>query len=335
MTRALSADQARDWGSLPSRAIHRSLPGIYRDIERFVVVTVVVIALLIVAAHARAAEVEPRAYVNTPVGVNFLLAGYCYTDGGLSTAASSPVKDAQLTMHTGLLAYARALDVWGKSGKIDVILPYSQLSGSATAGGKTFERNVSGLNDPRFRFSVNLYGAPALSLEEFSKYKQDLIIGASIQISAPLGQYDGQRLVNLGNNRWFAKPDIGISKAWGSLVLELSTGVYLFTRNDDFFGGKTLDQDPVYSPQVHVTYNFGRGIWAALSYTYDYGGRTTTNGVSNDDLQQNSRVGGTLAFPVNRNNSIKLYSSSGVHTSVGTNYDSIGILWQYRWGGGL
>jgi hypothetical protein len=67
--------------------------------------------------------------------------------------------------------------------------------------GQPRERNVSGLNDPRFRFSVNFYGSPALSLREFASYRQDLIIGASVAVSAPLGQYDRDKLVNLGNNR--------------------------------------------------------------------------------------------------------------------------------------
>jgi len=295
-----------------------------------------VFVLLFIATQAHAGEIEPRAYVNTPVGINFLLAGYSYSDGGLSTSGASPIKDAQLKVHTEYLAYARSLDVWGKSGKFDVILPYSQLSGTAMVEGQPRERNVSGLNDPRFRFSVNFYGAPALSLEEFAKYKQDLIIGASVQVSAPLGQYDNDKLVNIGNNRWFVKPDIGISKAWGPLSLELSTGVYFFSKNDEFFGGQTLEQDPIYTTQAHITYDVGRGIWAALSFNYDYGGRTTVNGVQQSDtLQQNSRVAATLALPVNRNNSIKLYASTGIYTSTGTDFDMVGIFWQYRWGSGL
>jgi hypothetical protein len=294
-----------------------------------------ILAIFLVVRPVCAGEIEPRAYANTPVGVNFLLAGFAYSDGGLATEASSPIQDAKLRMPTGILAYARALDVWGKSGKIDVILPYSQLSGEATAAGQTVERNVSGFNDPRFRFSVNFYGAPALSLQEFAKYQQDLIIGASLQVSAPLGQYDNDKMVNLGNNRWFVKPDIGISKAWGPFSLEFSSGVFLFSDNDDFFGGKTLDQDPVYTTQVHGTYNLGRGIWAALSGTYDYGGRKTIDGVRNDDIVENSRVGATLALPVNRNNSIKLFASSSIHTNSGGEYDMAGIIWQYRWGGGL
>jgi hypothetical protein len=294
-----------------------------------------VIALLFVAAQAHSGEIEPRAYVNTPVGINFLLAGYAYTDGGLSTAGSSPIKDANLKMNTGVLAYARSLDVWGKSGKFDVILPYSQLSGTAMVSGQPRERDVSGFHDPLFRFSVNFYGAPALSLKEFADYKQDVIIGASVQVSAPLGQYDNDKLVNLGNNRWFVKPDIGISKAWGAFTLELSAGVIFFSNNDDYFGGKKLEQDPVCSTQVHATYNIGGGVWVALSGNNDYGGRTTIDGVRSDDLMNNSRVGATVALPVNRNNSIKLFASSSVHTTSGKDYNLGGIVWQYRWGQGL
>jgi hypothetical protein len=293
------------------------------------------IALLFLAAQLHAGEIEPRSYVNTPVGINFLLAGYAYTDGGLSTQASSPIKDAQLTMNTGVLAYARTLDVWGKSAKFDAILPYSGLSGSALFMGQPKERNVSGFHDPLFRFSVNFYGSPALSLEEFADYKQDVIIGASVQVSAPLGQYDNEKLVNLGNNRWFVKPDMGISKAWGAFTLELSAGAYFFTNNNDYLDGKTLKQDPLLTTQVHASYNIGRGVWAALSWTYDYGGRSTVDGVTGDDSHSNSRVGATLALPVNRNNSIKLFGSTSLHTKAGTGFDLVGVVWQYRWGGGL
>jgi len=292
-------------------------------------------ALIFSATSAGAAELEPRAYANTPVGLNFLIAGYSYSEGGLSTNASSPIKDAHLKIHTETLAYARTLDVWGKSGKFDVMLPYSRLSGTAMLDGQPRDRHISGLNDPRFRFSVNFYGAPAMSMQEFADYRQNVLIGASVQVSAPLGQYDSGKLVNLGNNRWFIKPDIGISKAFGPLTLELSEGVTFFTKNDDYFGGNTLEQDPVYSTQAHVTYDFGRGVWGALDGTYDYGGRTTINGVQSGDVQKNSRVGVTLALPVNRNNSIKLYGSTGVSTRTGSSYNLGGIAWQYRWGSGL
>lgn len=307
----------------------------YRDVIECAVTVPIVLALFFVTVQAHAGDIEPRSFVNTPVGINFLLAGYSYSEGGLSTTASAAIEGAELEIHYGVLAYARALDVWGNSGKIDVILPYADLSGSAVLAGQQHERNISGLTDPLFRFSVNFYGAPALSLQEFANYRQDLIIGASVQVSAPLGQYDDEKLVNLGNNRWFVKPDIGVSKAWGDLVVELSTGVFFFSDNDDFFGGREKEQDPVSTTQIHVTYSLGHGIWAALSGIYDYGGRTTVDGLQNDDLQQNSRVGATLALPVNRNFSTKLFASTGMHTTTGSDYDLFGIVLQYRWGSGL
>jgi hypothetical protein len=293
------------------------------------------LALVLASAQADAGEIEPRAYVNTPVGINFLLSGYVYSEGGLATDGSSPIKDAEIKMHTGIIAYARSLDVFGKSGKFDVILPYSDLSGTAMVAGQPRERNIDGFNDPRFRYSVNFYGAPAMSVQEFSSYKQDLIVGASIQVSPPLGQYDPEKLINLGNNRWYVKPDIGISKAWGPVVLEFSNGVTFFSDNDDFFGGKTLEQDHVYTAQLHATYSIGRGIWAALSGTYDYGGRTTIDGERSDDLQENSRAGATIALPLNKYNSLKLYASTSISTATGTDFDMYGIILQHRWGQGL
>ena len=297
-----------------------------------------IVGLLLLAsmgAGAYAQDLEPRAYVNTPVGLNFLLAGYGYAAGGVATDPALPLQNAHLQVHSALLAYARSLDVWGKSGKIDVVVPYAWLSGSADFEGQPREREVSGFANPRFRFSVNFYGAPALSLQEFASYKQDLILGASLQVSPPLGQYDADKLVNIGTNRWFVKPELGISKALGPLTLELTTGVTFYTDNHDFLGGKTRAQAPIYSVQGHVSYTLGAGIWVALDGTYYTGGRTTVDGVEGNDLQKNTRLGVTVALPVNRHTSVKLYGSTGVSTRTGSNFNAGGIVLQYRWGGGL
>ena len=115
------------------------------------------------------------------MGLNFLIAGYAYSQGGLSTDPALPIQDAELRIHGAVLAYVRSLDVWGNAGKFDVIVPYAELSGTALVAGAPLSRDVSGLGDPRFRFSVLLYGAPALSLKEFADYQQDLIIGTSLR----------------------------------------------------------------------------------------------------------------------------------------------------------
>jgi hypothetical protein len=287
------------------------------------------------ASIARAQSIEPRAHSNTPVGVNFLLAGPYYTRGGLSFDTSLPLTDPQLKTTNVVVGYARALDLWGKSGKFDVIVPYTWLSGSAFYRGDAVEREVDGFGDPAFRLSMNFYGAPALTLPEFQSYEQDLIVGASFQVSVPAGQYDSTKLVNIGTNRWYFKPELGASKALGPLTLEFKAGVTLFTTNTDFFNGNRRSQDPLYSIGSHAIYSFSSGIWASVDATYFAGGRSTLNGALQNDLQQNWRVGGTLAFPVDVRNSIKLYASSGVSSRTGNSFDLIGIVWQYRWGGGL
>lgn len=209
-------------------------------------VALMAIFFAVTALDTSAQELEPRLYSNTPVGMNFLLAGYAYAAGSVLTDPSISLENANIETHNVVLGYARALDVWGTSGKIDVILPYSWASGSADSEGQHYERDVSGLADPRFRFSVNLYGAPALTLEEFRNYRQDLIVGVSLQVSVPLGQYDDDRLLNIGTNRWSIKPELGFSKALGSFIVEFSAAANFYTDNDDFFGGNTRTQDPLY-----------------------------------------------------------------------------------------
>jgi hypothetical protein len=284
---------------------------------------------------AQAQQIEPRAYSNAPIGMNFLIAGYAYSKGAVPFDPSLPVKNAHIKTSNALFAYARVLDLWGKSAKFDAIVPYTWLSGSAEVAGQPIERNVSGLADSLYRLTVNWYGAPAMTLKEFKNYQQDLIIGTSLQVSAPSSQYDPSRVVNIGTNRWSFKPEVGISKALGPWTLEFKAAVTLFTDNTDFSSENTRSQDPIYSMQGHAIYSFQSGIWGSLDVTYLTGGRTRINGTWGDDLQENWRVGGTLAFPVDLHNSIKLFASSGVSARTNNNYDLIGIAWQYRWGGGL
>ncbi|MET0656663.1 MAG: transporter, partial [Steroidobacteraceae bacterium] len=290
---------------------------------------------LVTSPGVHAQELEPRAYSNAPVGLNFLIAGYGYTQGGVVTDPAIPLTNADIRIHTAVLAYARSVDMWGRSGKFDVVLPYSSLSGTAEVDGQPVERDISGVGDARVRFSINLLGAPALSLREMARYHQDLIVGASLQIGIPIGQYDSTRLVNLGTHRWVVRPELGLSKVVGRWTFELAGAAAIYGDNDNFFGGHTREQDPIYSVQGGVVYGFRSGVWMAVSGTYYTGGRTTVDGTRGNDLQKNSRVGATLALPVNRHNSIKLHANSGVSTRTGSDFDSGGIAWQYRWGGGL
>jgi hypothetical protein len=296
-----------------------------------------VVALLLATlpvTTAQAQELEPRAYSNSPVGMNFLVLGYAYTKGDVALDASAPIEDGSITVNSAFLAYVRSLDVWGRTGKLELVLPYAWLSGSATLNGRPVSTEIDGLGDPRARFSLLLYGGPALSLEEFEDYQPDLIVGASFAVTAPLGRYDSDRLVNIGTNRWSFKPELGISKTWGPVTVELAPSVTFYTDNDDFLG-RRLQRDPLYAVQGHVIYHTRFGLWAALDATYYGGGAKTVAGVAEGEALQDVRVGGTLAVPINRYNSLKLSASTGAYARGGGNYTTAAIAWQFRWGGGL
>ena len=291
--------------------------------------------LLFTYTNAHAQDLEPRAYSNTPVGMNFLLVGYRRADGALLFDPELPITDANANVELGFLGYVRALGIADKSAKVGLLLPIADLDANGFVDNEFLTREVNGLADPSLYFTINLYGAPALSMEEFIDYQQDTIIGLTFKLTAPLGEYDKEKLVNIGTNRWSFESELGVSQAIRRWTLEAAVAAVFYSENDEFLTDITRKQDPIYSVQGHAIYTFPGQIWAAVSATYFVGGRTTVDGVTNNDLQQNWRTGFTLSFPLTRHHSIKLFGNSGVSTRTGNDYDSIGLAWQYRWGRGF
>lgn len=296
-----------------------------------------VFPLFFVLMHSpvHAQDLEPRAYSNVPVGLNFIVANYGYTAGSVLFDPAIPLENANIRIHGVFAGYARTVKVGKMLGKIDVITPYGWLSGTADFQGQPVAREVSGFGDSRIRMTLNFVGAPAMTLAEFKDYKQNFIVGASLQVFVPLSQYDPDRLVNIGSNRFTFKPELGVSKAFGHLSVELAGGVAFYTVNNDFYNGKTREQDPIGSVQAHVNYSFKRNFWVALDGIFYWGGRTTVNGVEGNDLQENTRLGFTMAYPLGIHHSLKLHLSTGVYTRTGSDFNTVSVAWQYRWGKGF
>jgi len=282
-----------------------------------------------------AQSLEPRLYSNAPTDLNFLVIGYAHTEGALADNIIPDLVDPELKANIAVVAYARFLDLAGQSAKVDVVVPTVCLNGEATYQGSPATRDVCGLGDIKARFAWNVLGAPALSLKEFSSYKQDILVGLSLQLTAPTGQYDASNLVNISAHRWALKSGVGISKRISDFTVEFAADIELYTTNSDGFAGSSRKQAPVYSAQIHGIYNFMPGFWFGLDANYYGGGENTTNGIKKDDALNNSRYGATLALPVNRYNSIKLYANTGIFARTGTDFTLLGLAWQYRFGAGL
>ena len=269
------------------------------------------LALLLMPARASAQELDPGAYWPIPTGVNVLTVVNSFNWGDVAFDPAAPIDEASATIDTVAFAFTRAFSFAGRSANAAVVLP---VIGGHVEGlylGEPAEVRRFGLGDPRLKLAINLYGAPAMSPKAFASYYQGGIVGIGITVAPPLGQYDSTKLINLGTNRWSFKPEIGASQTFGRWVVEMMAGVWLFTDNADFVGGRTRAQDPIVATQAHVSFRFSRGVWLAADANYFTGGRTTIGGQQNLDLQRNSRVGATFSSSLNRSNAIRASVSRG------------------------
>ena len=293
----------------------------------------VVIAVLGMAGTAHGQELEPRAYSTSPMGTHFLVVGYGHSRGSVILDPSIQVTDVTASIDAAFVGYAGTFGLARRTASLAATLPYVQGDMSGRVGEERTSISRSGLGDVRVRFAANLWGGGALTPEEFRRRAPTTTLGTSLVVVAPTGQYYPTRLINIGTNRWAFKPDIGLSHPIGKWVLDVAAGVWLYTDNSDFYGGKTRSQAAVWALQGHVSYSFRPGLWLAADATFYQGGRSSIDGVESQDRLENSRSGLVLAVPFATSYSLKLGASTGVTTRVGGKFDSYTVALQYRWFG--
>ena len=302
---------------------------VLKSLSRIALLASMAVALLGIP-RARAQDLEPRAYSPAPMGTNFVTLTYSRSSGDVLLDPSLPIENAQVDFNTSAIGYYHSFGLFGRQTTAALALPYVWGSGTALLNGVPASIYRSGLGDPILRVSYNLYGSPALTREEFKKRRSKTVIGVSLLMTAPLGQYDPRLLVNIGTNRWSFRPQIGFSREVSRWTLDLYLGGYFFTENGNFFGGRVRHQSPIAATQVHVSYSFRPGMWAAVDGIYYNGGRTTVNGVLSNDLQQNIRVGLTFALPIAHAQSLKFQYTRGAVTRVGGDFTTGAITYQFR-----
>lgn len=281
----------------------------------------------------RAQDLEPRFLSPAPVGINFILVSYSYSTGNIVLDQSLPLEGVEADMHSAMVAYARSIDFFGFSGRVSVAMPFATCTWRGELYGIDTSTVRNGLGDPLIAFSFNFLGSPALDAEKFRGYQSHTIMGFSLKVRAPLGQYNEKKFFNLGTGRWQFNPRLGIARSYKRFVLEGYADAWFFTTNDNFYNGNTLEQKPMFALQAHLIYQIRRGFWGSISYGQSYGGETRLNGVANKNDQNNNRLGAALAFPIGTTQSIKVIYTSGMSTRVGADFDTIVLGWQYLWGG--
>jgi hypothetical protein len=288
---------------------------------------------LLLAAPVSAQDLDARAYAWAPVNATFVVGGLALLHGGVLTDPTLPVTDINATIETPSLGIGRSFSLFGRTAQAFAALPYSWAQASGNVGGGARRITRAGLSDMRLRVSFLVRGAPAASVLEIIKAPRRTILGTSLTVVAPSGQFFPDRLINLGTNRWAFKPEFAVSHPMGDRwLLDAYAALWLFTANNAFYPGTSLrTQAPMGTFQAHLSYTLRPQLWAAFDATYYVGGRTTVESVAGNDRQANTRVGGTLVVPVGRRHSVKLAVSTGAIVRYGADFTAFSVGWQTGW----
>ena len=287
---------------------------------------------LLLSPRTFAQELEPRAYASAPVGLHAFLAVYNRSQGSVIFDPTLPIEDVTANINGTTVGYFQTIDFFGRSGNVGLSVPYAWGSMQGLVEGEFARITRSGLADPRLRIAFNMYGAPALKPKDFATYQQRTNLGASFTISAPLGQYDPEKLINVGTNRWAFKPELGVSHRTGRWLIEGAAGVWFSGKNSQFYGASTREQSPVLSLQGHVIYNFPNRMWIGFDANFFKGGSVKINGEQTATPElRNSRFGATFSFPIYRRHSVKLLYDNGVITRLGSDFWKVAVAYQFVW----
>jgi hypothetical protein len=292
----------------------------------------VLLVVLTCSISANAQELEPRTYNNTPTDINLVTIGYAYSSGNVMLDPTLPIEDLDGKLNIMLAGYARTFGLLGKNAKFKTFVPYAFGDWKGTLDEVPAERDAQGFGDIRLKLEWNFYGAPALNAEEIRAWQQKTIVGGSVLLVTPTSDYNSDKLLNLGSNRWAVRPEIGVSRSFNKWTLELVANVWLFGDNDNFFGGTTLEQDPLYVAKGHVIYSFRPGFWLGLGIGIGRGGQSEVDGVPRATEQENFRYALHAAYPINKQHGISASYASAKNNGAGTEFDAFAVRYSYAWG---
>jgi len=302
---------------------------------RLLTVVLPLIALAL-PGQVKAQDLEPRRWAHLPSGMTNVGVGYAYTDSFIYFSPFWKIRDASAEINSFGVSVLRTFDMAGKSARIGLLLPYVSGRWEGDVDNEYEVVKLHGISDPRLRLSVNLYGAPALKGAEFVQYREqhatNTVVGASLAVSAPLGKYDEDELVNISANRWTAQPQLGVVHSRGPWSFELTGSVILFSDNKNFIDNTRLEQKTVYATQAHVIYDFKPGLWVSLSTAYGKGGRVYLENQKTAFEVDNWLWAASFGFQIGKSQSVKLTWLSGrTQNDVGRDSDNLLLSWSMRW----
>lgn len=237
-----------------------------------------------------------------------------------------------------LAGYGHTFTLSDRSAMLAVIMPMGRVSGEVTAAGQTFVQSVNGFGDPMLEFNVNLLGPPAQkSIPDALRYEPGFSADLLVDLALPIGEYDSDQPLNLGQNRWYGRVGAPILWQLGDWVpgrrttLEFLPAVWLFGNNDDYVG-QTLETDPLFQLDAHLTRDVTEHAWASLDASWYSGGKATINGVPGERMN-NVGIGFTFGYAINDNLNLTVGYKSTANDSAPTDLqmDNFMVTFVYGW----
>ena len=255
---------------------------------------------LLPCAEALAQDMEPRRWSHLPVGTDVVDFSYLYSTGELNVDPVLRIRDAEIDMHAVVAGYNRYFSLGGMTARADLQVPLQHGHWEGLVDGVPRSITRDGMADPRVRLSVNFAGAPALDEEEYREFitaePSRTSAGAALAVRLPLGEYDGDQLINLGENRYSFQSQMGVLHIEGPWTFEVTGSVFVFTDNNDFYGGHRREQDPLVSLQGHVVRTFESGFWVSAGANLSRAGETEIDGLGRDDERDNLLYGAAAGW---------------------------------------
>ncbi len=289
--------------------------------------TIVAVVLGMIGSMAANAQVPPRFYWKTLMGMNAVPVIAMSTSGNFNPLDKSNKFDpsASVSADIAVVGYAKIMPFWNRAGALAVLMPMGRIEADSVVGGSLSRESSSGFGDPMIEFNINLIGPPPImNLPDLMRYEPGFSLDLVVDVAFPLGQYDNTQSLNLGQNRWYGR--IGTPIIWQlgpwiparRTTLEIFPSVWLFGDNDDFVG-QNLESDPTFELETHLTRNFTSKFWGSLDATYSSSGDATIAGGMPTSGSDMTLVGFTLGYQLNDSMQLTIGYKSTLNNDTGSN----------------
>jgi hypothetical protein len=245
---------------------------------------------------------------------------------------------ASLDATLGIVGYARTFSLFDRAAMAALLFPMGHISGEVTVAGRTFNQSANGFGDPMIEFNLNVIGPPAQKdIPAVMRYEPGFSIDLLADLAVPIGEYDSSQPLNIGQNRWYGRfgvPTILQIGPWvpgQRMTLEFLPAVWFFGNNDDYVG-QTIETDPLFQLDAHLTRDITEKLWASLDAAWYYGGEATINDVQGEKLN-NIGLGITLGYQINDNLNLTVGYKSTINDSSSDDLrmDSFMVSLVYGW----